>query len=306
MSADIESAAKAAVLHVCFNEWCQVANGPEADCHPSELLALVPDVSAGAITSHHISGERYLPSSCCRWNDMGAPQKVDISSLEGTTPKAPYATDPADEEGAASPDTEEPAFMEDEDSDSMTSTMEDSQADRGISEAAAFEYQQQEEHDHEPGLSPRAKTEAPQPSQVAQAKTAPLWARPAMQVALAVVSAVLWVWRLLPFWLRRALAWQAPPPPSVHASPALAAFMQEPDYARAMEQLVARTGFDRNTGMRAAAQWAGALGTGICAACSWCSTQVSTASQIDAGHWAGSWDTASGRLVCLRPEQVHS
>ena len=82
------------------------------------------------------------------------------------------------------------------------------------------------------------------------------------------MSGALWGGRLLPFWLRRALAWQAPPPPAVHASPALAAFMQESDYTRAMEQLVACTGFDRNTGMRAAAQWAGALGIGTSTVCS--------------------------------------
>ena len=185
---------------------------------------------------------------------MGSPQKVDISSLEGTTPKAPYATDPGDEEGATLPDAEEPALMEDEASDTTQSTMEDSLSNRESPEAAAVECQQYEEHDHEPGLPSSARTEASQPSRVAPAKTAPPWAWPAVQLALAVVSAALWVWRLLPFWLRRTLAWQAPPPPAVHASPALAAFMQEPDYTRAMEQLVARTGFDRNTGTRAAAQ----------------------------------------------------
>ena len=215
---------------------------------------------------------------------MGAPLKVEISSLEGTTPKAPNSTDPGSDEGAASPDAQEPALMEDEDSDNMQFTMEVGLSDQEVPEAAAFEGQQQKEHDHEPDLPPSAKTEAPQPSRVAQAKTAPPWARPAMQLAVAVVTAVLWVWRLLPFWLRRALAWQAPPPPAVHASPALAAFMQEPDYTRAMEQLVACTAFDRNTGTRAAAQRAGALGTST--VCSWCSTQALTASKVDAGHWA--------------------
>ena len=218
---------------------------------------------------------------------MGAPFKVEISSLEGTTPKAPEATDPDDDEGAAAPDAQEPALMEDEHSDNMQSTMEDSLSDQDVPEAAAFECQQQEQHNHEPALPPSARTEASQPSRVAQAKTAPPWARPAVQLALAVVTVVLWVWRLLPFWLRRALAWQAPPPPATHASPALAAFMQEPDYTRAMEQLVAHTGFDRNTGMRAAAQWAGTLGTGICTMGSWCSTRALTASRVHAGHWAG-------------------
>ncbi len=216
---------------------------------------------------------------------MGAPQKVDISSLEGTTPKATHATDPGDEEGAALPNAEEPALVEDEDSDSMQSIMEDSLSDQEAPQAAAFQRQQ---HGHEPGLPLSARTEASRPSRGAQAETAPPWARPAVRLALAVVSAVLWVWRLLPFWLRRALAWQAPPPPAVHASPALAAFMQESDYTRAMEQLVACTGFDRNTGTRAAAQWAGALGIGTSTVCSRCSIQVAfTASQVDAGHWTG-------------------
>ena len=207
------------------------------------------------------------PVACCRWNDDGPPREVDVHNLQGAGLKSFSSSPQQQVEGRGpspgmGPDPEappddaqagrSPAYFSDDVLDSDDEAL-PRRYDKELEGAGR-------QRESMPGSGAAQKSEQGsvaeeatnaangQSDSKAEPQPAPQMTSPFMRLALAALAAMLWVWRLLPFRLRRLACPRAPPAPEVHASPTLAAFMSEPNYVQAFQHLKKGSTYEMNTG----------------------------------------------------------